>query len=41
MPQQHLLLGEIGLRIGDAHLHRIIVLDERANLVAKRRILRG
>jgi hypothetical protein len=41
MPEQHLLLGKVGFRIGDVHLRRIIVLDERANLVAKRRIFRG
>ena len=38
MPQQHLLLGQIGLRIGNAHLRRIILRDEGAHLVAKRRI---
>ena len=41
MPQQHLLLGQIGLRIGNAHLRRIIVRDEGAHLVAKRRVLGG
>ena len=41
MPQQHLLLGQVGLRIGNAHFLRIVLRDEGAHLVAKRRILAG
>src|SRR5258705_13376909 len=41
MPEQHLLLGEIGLGIGNAHFPRIVLRDEGAHLVAKRRILFG
>src|SRR5271156_5508729 len=41
MPEQHLLLAQIGLWIGDAHFGGIILLDERANVVAKRRIFGG
>jgi hypothetical protein len=40
MPKQHLLLAQVGLRIRDAHLRRIIVRNEGAHLVAKRRIFR-
>ena len=41
MPQQHLLLGQIGLGVGNAHFLRIVFRDEGTHLVAKRGILAG
>src|SRR6202021_214647 len=41
MPQQHLLLGEVGLRVWDAHFVRVIFRDESAHLVPKRGIFAG
>jgi len=41
VPEQHLLLAQIGLGIGDTHFLRIVLRDEGAHLVAKRGILAG
>ena len=41
MPEQHLLLGQVGLGIGNAHFLRIVLRDEGAHLVAKRGVLAG
>ena len=41
MPQQHLLLGQIGLGVRNAHFLRIVFRNEAAHLVAKRCILAG
>ena len=39
MPEQHLFLGEISLRIGNAHFARITLRDEGTHFVAESRIL--
>ena len=41
VPEQHLLLGQVGLRIGNTHFLRIILRDEGAHLVAKGRVFSG
>ena len=41
MPEQHLLLGQVGFGIGNAHFLRIVLRDEGAHLVTKRSVLAG
>jgi hypothetical protein len=41
VPEQHLLLAQVGLGIGDTHFLRIVLRDEGAHLVAKRGVLSG
>jgi hypothetical protein len=41
MPQQHLLLGEVGLRVWNAHFRRVIFRDKSTHLVAKPGIFAG
>ena len=41
VPEQHLLLGQIGLGVRNAHFLRIVFGDEGAHLVAKRGVLSG
>src|SRR5207245_11172996 len=41
VPEQHLLLGKVGFRIGNAHFRWIFLRDEGAHLVTKRSLLTG
>src|SRR5207302_11130864 len=41
VPEQHLLLGKVGFRIGNAHFRGIVLRDEGTHLVTKRSLLTG
>src|SRR6202022_4468852 len=41
MPEQHLLLGQVGLGIGNTHLRRIVLRNEASDFLPKRLVLLG